>query len=120
MAATPDEGPDDDDNLSNALEFLIGSDPQDSASAPHPDFTRHGLQSVFSISLPELPGATSRFAIESSPDLQTWTTRATKTGLGSWTAGVSIGPALNGLVTATLESTDADPQFFYRLRASLR
>jgi hypothetical protein len=74
---------------------------------------------VYELVLPELTGAASSYAIESSPDLVTWITRATKTGAAPWTGGAVATSLSNGYVTVTLEETDAAPRRFYRARAAL-
>ena len=112
-------GDDDGDQITNAMEFLLGSNPVDPASLPYQSFTRHGQQSVYSFALPELPPSAAKYAIKSSPDLQTWTTRATKSGLAPWSGGVASAPPVNGRAIMTFEETDSAPRRFYRLSAEL-
>jgi hypothetical protein len=112
-------GDDDGDQISNAMEFLLGSNPSDSASIPHQSFARIGQQSIYTFSLPEFPPSTAKYAVKSSPDLQIWTTIATKSGLAPWSGGLVTSPPANGRVTMTLEETDSAPRRFYRLGGDL-
>jgi hypothetical protein len=112
-------GDDDGDQISNTMEFLLGSNPSDSTSIPHQSFTRIGQQSIYTFSLPEFPPSAAKYAVKSSPDLQIWTTIATKSGLAPWSGGLVISPPANGRVTMTLEETDSAPRRFYRLGGDL-
>ncbi len=113
-------GDTDGDSLADPLEYALGLDA----------LTAEFLPVLFSLDL--VPGSSLRstfvvpavappdtaFHLQSSTDMRTWTTHATRIGNGPWTGSVVVESALppSGLGLATLHLPAAAPQLLTRMR----
>ncbi len=121
---TPADGDEDDDGISNLFEYLAGRHPLVSDASPQLlIFTQNEIGSL-SFTLARMDGVDVRLEIETSTDLNptgtpAWTVLATLEN-GVWSGHpVNLTRLGNGLVRHTLQSDDAVPSRFYRLRATL-
>lgn len=117
---------DDQDGISNGIEFLLGTNPTANSASPAPlteltPTTGGSVTARVTFTIPELPATDAHYRLSASPDLVNWILVASKDGLGAWTGSASVtpNPPVGGytLITVTETLPGSTTQRFHKLDA---
>lgn len=113
-------GDDDGDGLSNLMEFMLASVPNNRSSAPRLQLARSGNTTTITLDVPETYYDNVSLWIEASQDLSagSWSRITEKPAGGTWSSPATLTAPISGRRTLQVLITGPDPKRFYRVSGS--